>query len=175
MKIVLDGLKERLEAAKSRLQKAQAVHAAATVELNAAIQNHNVWNLAVQLETTAATTEDQTSASVPVPEVATQGAAADSAATASADSTEESINRTELVREQLRVHPNGMTTAELWSALKGPINNRAYLYSITKRLRDKAEITQRRGKFYLKARPVEGAKEAKEGGLEGSPIHIHVQ
>ena len=50
----------------------------------------------------------------------------------------------------------GMTTGDLWKTLREPISNRAYLYSILKRLRDNEEIALKRGKYLIRENPAEG-------------------
>jgi hypothetical protein len=60
-------------------------------------------------------------------------------------------NKTELVRELLAQHPEGMTPAEIWHALRNHVA-RAYVYSILKRLKDADEIIylRRRKKYSLR-------------------------
>jgi hypothetical protein len=67
----------------------------------------------------------------------------------------EAANKTELVREMLRLHPTGITVSGLWTEIGDQINSRAYLYSILKRLRDKDEVFTRRKKYLLRPRPPE--------------------
>lgn len=162
MSTVLDGLRERLELAKGRLARAQMAHVAATNELNLAVTEHNTWNAAVQIEQ-----REEAGRQLPLAEFPRESQ--QTADSATQDLHEEPINRTELVREQLRLHAGGMTTPELWKALSGQITSRAYLYSILKRLRDRDEITRKRGKNILKPKPTE---EAKGGGLERIPIRV---
>jgi hypothetical protein len=65
------------------------------------------------------------------------------------------VNKTEIVREILQQHPNGMTPTDLWKSLSGQITYRAYLYSILKRLKDKGDVFQKRGskKYFPKMMP----------------------
>jgi hypothetical protein len=58
-------------------------------------------------------------------------------------------NKTQAVRELLRQHQTGMTPAEIWKQLETKLSNRAYLYSVLKRLRDKGDARAKRGKYYL--------------------------
>ena len=69
----------------------------------------------------------------------------------------EPISKTEAVRELLREHPAGLTSPDLWKGfqIKVPNTERAYLYSVLKRLRDKDEVMVRRGKYMLKIKPSE--------------------
>lgn len=65
------------------------------------------------------------------------------------------LNKTEMVRELLRQHASGMTPRELWKdgQIKAQFPHRAYLYSILKRLKDKGDITEKRGKYRFKFSP----------------------
>ena len=165
MSTVLDELKERLDSAKARLTLAQQGHQAATVELNAAAAEHNIWNAAVQIEMReeakqlAAAQQNQIPMPLPTPTSERLQPAQNDNAETEMDSHTEPVNKTELVREQLRTHPMGMTTGDLWKALREPLSNRAYMYSILKRLRDKDEIGLKRGKYLLKTASVEVKKE----------------
>lgn len=59
------------------------------------------------------------------------------------------INKTEAVRELLRQHPAGMTPGDIWKSLEQELSNRTYLYSVLKRLKDKGDAKERRGKYFL--------------------------
>lgn len=61
-------------------------------------------------------------------------------------------NKTQLVREALALHP-GLTPAQVWGAVKTRIGRRTYVYSILKRLKDRKQIVERRGKYYLPEAP----------------------
>lgn len=58
-------------------------------------------------------------------------------------------NKTEAVRMLLRSHTGGMTPSEIWNNLQSQLSNRVYLYSILKRLKDRGEVRDKRGKYYL--------------------------
>jgi hypothetical protein len=58
-------------------------------------------------------------------------------------------NKTQAVRDLLRQHPTGMTPSEIWGQLERKLSNRAYLYAVLKRLRDKGDAKERRGKYFL--------------------------
>lgn len=64
------------------------------------------------------------------------------------DSNKSEGNKTEAVRSLLRQHPTGMTPAEMWEGLKAQISNRVYLYSVLKRLKDRGQVREKRGKYY---------------------------
>jgi len=61
------------------------------------------------------------------------------------------VNKTDLIRGQLQQHPAGMTPAEVWRAVKAQVPQRSYVYSVLKRLKDREQVTTRRGKYYLRA------------------------
>jgi hypothetical protein len=65
------------------------------------------------------------------------------------DDNNPEINKTEAVRVLLRQHPNGMTPAEMWKHLRPQMSNRVYLYSVLKRLKDRGDVRERRGKYYF--------------------------
>ncbi len=58
------------------------------------------------------------------------------------------INQTEMIREVLRQHTNGITPAQVWIKVKEHVE-RNYVYSVLKRMKDKGEVKERRGKYYL--------------------------
>jgi hypothetical protein len=65
------------------------------------------------------------------------------------DDNKTESSKTQAVRDLLRQHPTGMTPAEIWKQLEAKMSNRAYLYSVLKRLRDKGDARERRGKYFL--------------------------
>lgn len=159
---VLDGLKERFENAKARLLKAQQVSQAAQIELQAATNEHNIWNAAVQIEAReeAQRTAAAQASQIPMELAASIPGHSPKSTAAGEDHSEaatetEPVNKTDLVREVLRQHANGMTPTEVWKALQKQISSRAYLYSILKRLRDKDEVVIKRKKYVLKFKPLE--------------------
>jgi len=40
-----------------------------------------------------------------------------------------------------------MTPGEIWKEMESQINNRAYLYSVLKRLKDRGDVKEKRGKY----------------------------
>ena len=54
-----------------------------------------------------------------------------------------------------------MTPSDLWKQVKAQFTHRPYLYSALKRLKDRDEVTVRRGKYLLKNNPKSGGTEAK--------------
>jgi hypothetical protein len=75
------------------------------------------------------------------------------------------VNKTQVIREALGQHP-GMTPADTWKAVRGQIRSRNYVYSVLKRLKDRKQIIERRGKYYLPATP----KTEEESGHPTAPI-----
>jgi len=57
-------------------------------------------------------------------------------------------NKTDIVREVLRQHTNGITPGQVWLRVKDQVD-RPYIYSVLKRMKDRKEVTERRGKYYL--------------------------
>jgi hypothetical protein len=64
-------------------------------------------------------------------------------------------SKTQAVRDVLRQHPAGMTPSEVWAQLETKMVNRAYLYAVLKRLRDKGDAKERRGKYFLTSKIAE--------------------
>lgn len=66
---------------------------------------------------------------------------------------EEIVNKTQVVRDVLASHPSGLTPAQVWGAVKGKIGRRTYVYSILKRLKDRKQVVEKRGKYTLPPMP----------------------
>ena len=168
---ILEELQTRAAEAKKKLDEATVAFQAAQATQNQALQNYNVWSLALQIETReeqqrqAAATEKQ----LPLPNTSTTGKEAPVIVTSGPDDEcfvvdavdqLESLNKTDIVRNLLRQHPDGMAATEIWKQVHSQFQHRPYLYSILKRLRDRDEVTKRRGKYFLKlASKVEEVKE----------------
>jgi hypothetical protein len=146
----METLKARQQDAQKRMVAAQQKLAIAQAEFNAVSQEANSWNVALMTETRreqqeAAAAQAATQVGPPVPwteasQPATFPPAPD-------------VNKTELVRAVLRQHPAGITPTEIWKELKMQVGN-AYIYSVLKRLKDREEITKKRGgKYCLKNQP----------------------
>lgn len=80
-----------------------------------------------------------------------------------ATTTESDVNKTEIIRDLLRQHANGMTPGDVWRAVKSQIPRRNYVYAVLGRLKDRDQVMVRRGKYYFKilAKP----EDAKGEGL----------
>jgi hypothetical protein len=64
------------------------------------------------------------------------------------------VNKTEMVRELLNQHAEGMTPGEVWAVLKNYIP-RPYVYSILKRLKDADQViyNKRRKRYSMRVAP----------------------
>jgi hypothetical protein len=157
----LNMCKERLAEAQRRFMHSQATLQRAQQEFAQAQLEFNNWQGVVAAETRRlalqqqAAQANQTVLAIAVP--APQSTAPQILAvphhqtkpvvsTTSEGNTE--VNKTELVRELLAQHPEGMTPIEVWNVLKNQIA-RPYVYSILKRLKDADQVIyQRRRKKY---------------------------
>jgi hypothetical protein len=59
----------------------------------------------------------------------------------------EAGGKTEMIRDLVRQHPQGITATEIWSHVQDRFNHRAYLYNILKRLTKNGEFSERKGKY----------------------------
>ena len=126
--------------AKQALDNAQAVHQRAATDYVA-------WNnalLAEQRNQQAALSEI---APTPAPE--NQIPIAESLDSKSGASPE--VNKTDLIRDALRRRPTGLTPGDLWHVVKDQIPNRSYVYAVLGRLKERDQVTVRRGKYYIRA------------------------
>jgi hypothetical protein len=168
MPTILEELKLRLAAAQARHLAAQQKHQAATAELNAATVDFNVWNSAVSVETReeAARVAEAAKNQLPMALIE-EPSPLEPTQTENQEEEDEPVNKTEFIRELLRQNHAGMTPAAIWAAFhaQAPKASRQYMYSVLKRLRDKKEVDQKRGKYVLKVKPIseEAAADDKEG------------
>lgn len=160
-----------LETLKLRLSDAQRRHQEATQGLQMAQAHHQMltqeifgWQKAVEAETRREAQENALSAMKerlvaansavhhPAPASATISLtpATQISAVATVEQGKSEINKTDVVREQLRQHATGMTPGEIWLAIQDQIGNRDYLYSVLKRLKDTNQVVERRGKYFLR-------------------------
>jgi hypothetical protein len=146
-----------LETLKSRLEDAQKRYQEITAKLQALQQQHQTlnqevfgWQQAVQAETNRE--QQATVTTTPASESpATHTVGSRTVVSFETQATDggETNNKTEAIRELLRQHPTGMTPAQIWNVMKGQIPHRPYVYSVLKRLKDRKQITERRGKYFL--------------------------
>lgn len=151
----LDTLRSRVTESQSRLNSAKKRLEAAQAEYELALQESTSWQNAVQAETTRT---QPLASNFPIPSSPNEPSGIIRASRT--DVTAEH-NKTEMVRILISQHPTGMTPTELWKELSGKFAHRAYLYSILKRLKDKEEVMERRGRYVSKvsSKPVEGEEQ----------------
>jgi hypothetical protein len=133
MGVFLDQLKTRMEEAHKRLQTSQQKASAAQAEYQAAGQEFNSLQLLVNLELARATKSSSTAI---MRQAAVSGA---------------EINKTDLVRDLIIQHPAVITPPDIWKQVGSQLGRRQYLYSVLKRLKDRDEIVDRKGKYVAKA------------------------
>lgn len=158
MSTFLETLKLRLVEAQRQHQETTAKFQKAQAEFTASAQKMQSWQLALQAETQREQAEAaQAQANGGAPQQETPATPMQSGTTtASAESPiRADVNKTQIIREQLRQHPAGMTGAELWNAVKTQIPARPYVYSVLKRLKDKDEVILRKKKYRLVPKPGE--------------------
>jgi hypothetical protein len=144
-----------LEQLKLRLAEAQQRHQMATQRLQAAQQEHTAavqdfasWQNAVRTETI----REQQESAAPGQEHGTSAVAA-AITPPQAPGAREEVNKTDAIRQLLRQHPEGLRPTDLWRQLGNQLKHRAYLYSVLKRLKDRQEVCERRGKYFVKVMP----------------------
>jgi hypothetical protein len=145
------------QAAAQRLAAAQTEYAVATQEFQAFQTLVNVQTRKEQpnLSATATVTVNGVPAGRPPAPPAPPNATvvrnvsqiAVSTSQAAQEANKPEGNKTEAVLMLLRQHGVGMTPGEIWKEMESQINNRAYLYSVLKRLKDRGEVKERRGKY----------------------------
>jgi hypothetical protein len=148
MSAFLETLKERFATAQKRVQEAVMRLQAAQTEQQAAAQEAASLNYLLQLETQREAAAAQgTDNPIPV--------AGEPKAVPPVQQSE--LNKTDLIREQLRQHPNGLRPAEVWNAIKDQIPQRSYVYAVLGRLKSREQATWKRGKYYFRvsAKPEE--------------------
>jgi len=150
--IYLDTLKLRLQDAQKRLQGVQQRLQVVTAEFQQVQQEFNSLN--VVLATENRRIQQLAVANGVLGPSPSPGAVPELPPVA----VKAEINKTALVRTFLQQHPTGVTPSDLWQQLKSQLQQRAYLYSVLKRLKDKDEIRLNRGKYYFKQphQPEEG-------------------
>ena len=170
---ILEELKARQAQALARQAAAQAAWQAAQVEMNAANAELGIWNSAVAIETREEAARAAAAAKDQIPmglqanmEAAMEPESPQAELEPEPEEESEQFNKTEYVRDLLRANPGGLTIATIWTAFhqQAPKASRNYLYSVLKRLRDKKQVEQKRGKYMFKAKPP-AAEQIVEGGL----------
>lgn len=137
----------RFGSAHQTLQKAQQEFAQAQLEQN---NWHGVLNSEVARLARLQNAAQANQGLLPIPPAASNGTE-HTQPSSSTPETGSDINKTELVRELLNQHTEGMTPGEVWAVLKNQIP-RPYVYSILKRLKDADQViyNRRRKRYSLR-------------------------
>jgi hypothetical protein len=130
----LEYLKAGFEDAQKRFQVAQQKMQVMQAEFNLIAQEFNAWQTLLRAEQAKLNPVGPQIAVLEPPKAKNES------------------NQTDAVRELLKQRPGGMTPSDIWKEIGSGLSNRAYLYSVLKRLRDKGDAIERRGKYYLKPR-----------------------
>jgi len=151
----IETLKARQQDAQQRMQAAQHKLAVVQAEFQAAAQECNSWTVALNTEVRRQQQEAAVvaAAQATLPINLEANRAETPPATPANNQPLEITNKTEIVRDLLRQHPTGMTPGEIWKVLGTQIADHAYIYSVLKRLKDRDEVTKRRGKYFFKHHP----------------------
>jgi len=163
----IEVLKTRHQDAQKRMQAAQQKLLVAQAEFQNTSQEFNSLNYVLAMEmqrtqqeaATAKATQETPSIGPPTQTLTEPTASA----TPSPIANTPEITKTAMVRNVLRHSPNGITPDEIWKQLKAQMGDHAYIYSVLKRLKDRDEITKRRGKYYLKHQPQSDEVAAQNG------------
>jgi hypothetical protein len=159
----LENLRIRFAESQKRFVAKQAQLNAVNAEFQAVAQEFNAWQTLLNLETRK---EQMAATTLVVPATTRQiPNTTPTSAPPSPLAPSPNVNKTEIVRELLRQHSAGMTPSELWKQeqIKAQFPHRPYLYSVLKRLKDRGDIAEKRGKYFFKfsTKP----DDAKEQGL----------
>lgn len=154
--LLIEELSLRVADAREKVaETSQHLQQAQQAAMNAQ-QQYNIWNGALQtiLKEQAAASAVANEKQLPLPGTPSEATAATSSTGDNEQPhTEESPNKTEIIRELVRQHPMGISASEIWRQTGGQLKHRAYLYNVLKRLRDRDEITLRRNKYAIKPHP----------------------
>jgi hypothetical protein len=159
----LETLKMRLLDAQKKLQETTAALQKAQLEHAASAQEHASWANAVNTETrreqqlALTKGQPQTPPAPKPPELPSPLPAA----LEDVESTAE-VNKTGLIREVLERHPNGVRPVTVWHSLRDQVN-RNYVYSVLSRMKQKKQVREIRGKYYLNQPTQKALGEAKTG------------
>lgn len=144
----IETLKARMEDAQKRFQEATQKLQAAQLEHQSAAQEFASWQHAFQAEMR----RQNPNVTLKAPTEAAPNVALhfhiDEPMRQATSSGRSETNKTDVVRQLLQQHPAGMSPGELWKNLSSELKYRPYLYSILKRLRDRGDVYQKRGKYF---------------------------
>jgi len=131
----LETLQRGMQEAQVKFQAAQQKMVVVQAEFQKAAQEFQAWQTLVTLETA----KQQGSVTAELTSMPTNGN----------QPNLDGANKTDMVRGLLRQHPAGMSPADIWREMEPHMKNRAYLYSVLKRLKDRGDARERRGKYFL--------------------------
>jgi hypothetical protein len=168
---LLEELRTRHQAAQSRLHEAtqtfqqaqqaqiaaQAAFQKAQQELGLAQQQFHGWNVA--LASVQAEEAELQQQNTPANQSTLTPPAATPVVSAAPDATPEPSGQTDLVRDLLQQHPQGITATELWKAVQDRFKYRAYFYNVLKRLEKNEGLSCRRGKYAFRPSSQESREE----------------
>jgi putative SOS response-associated peptidase YedK len=180
----------RLQFATARLQQAQQEHAAVTQEFGSWQNAINVetrreaaqeqQRLLIEQQRQQQEQFQRAKASVVPPPVPTVIPAAPpgqlavaptvpslppTATPPTVETAAETLSKTDLIRNVLKQHPNGIVPVDLWREVKDQVD-RNYVYSVLKRLKDSKQVAERRGKYYLQVTATAGDEDEKRDSSE---------
>jgi hypothetical protein len=161
----LDTLRERHVDAQRRLQASQTRLQTVQNEHNALIQEANGWAHAFAAESRREQFEAQrrqatSPTQAPTPEILPP-AAKETNNSHALMAPPAAINKTQLIRNVLQQNPAGMKPVAVWIQVRDQID-RPYVYSVLSRMKEKKQVIERKGKYFL-PKPVEiNEKEATE-------------
>ena len=142
LKSGFENAQKRFQEAQQRMQKMQA-------EFGAVAQEFNAWQTLYQAEMAKNGAAPPAPEARAIPKLPRSGQMRVSIF----PNANPENNQTEAVRAVLRERPAGMTPNEIWKQVESQMANRTYLYSVLKRLKEKGDAVERRGKYYPKPRP----------------------
>ncbi len=165
---LIELLRKRREEAQQRFQVAQQKFAVAQGELQAAQQELNSYAYTLsnemrkrQMEEIAVQAAKQGGPRAPT-RIDTVSSTAE---IASMPDIHIHMSKTALVRGVLQQNPNGIAPTDICKALKNQVAS-AYVYSVLKRMKDRDEVTKKRGKYSLKQTQAHPAEEvAAQNGI----------
>jgi hypothetical protein len=160
----LETLKERHADAQRRLQLSQARLQAFQNEHNVLVQEANGWAHALNAETRREQLEVQRRQSASptlTPEILPPATVKENTNNHVLMPPPAGINKTQLIRNVLQQHPSGMKPVAVWLQVRDQVD-RAYVYSVLSRMKEKKQVKESKGKYFL-PKPIEiNEKEATE-------------
>jgi hypothetical protein len=142
----IEYLKSGFEKAQKRFQETQQRMQAMQLEFNKMAQEFNAWQTLYQAE--MAKQGNDLIAPPPTISLTFNGRRLHNAQIQPLKSSKPS--QTEVVRNALKERQAGLTPNEIWKEVESQMVNRTYLYSVLKRLKERGDVFERRGKYYPK-------------------------